>query len=126
MLNLQGDVEPALHTPPMRPDGIQDELCEPPTHQTSYANRPSKRLMELAEGFIPWSIHKGDIPLPKKKMQKIDSVLAQLALSIDSVRSIQTAIARAQLIVPALSNRLEKVKCVLQGGTTTFTIQGEG
>ena len=31
------------------------------------------------------------------------------------MRSIQTAIARAQLIVPALSNRLEKVKCLLQG-----------
>ena len=123
MLNLQGDVEQALRTPPMRPDGIQDELCEPPTHQVSYANRPSKRLTEQAEGFIPWSIHKGDIPLSEKKMQKIDSVLAQLALSIDSVRSIQTAIARAQLIVPALSNRLEKVNCLLQGETTTFTLQ---
>ena len=115
MLNLQGDVEHALRTPPMRPDGIQDELCEPPTHQVSYANRPSKRLTEQAEGFIPWSIHKGDIPLSEKKMQKIDSVLAQLALSIDSVRSIETAIAKSQLIVPALSNRLEKVKCLLHG-----------
>ena len=71
--------------------------------------------MDQAEGFIPWSIHKGDIPLSKTNMQKIDSVLAQLALSIDSVRSIQTAIARAQLIVPALSNRLEKVKSLLEG-----------
>ena len=105
MLNLQGDVEQALRTPPIRPDGIQDELCEPPTHQVSYKDG----------GFVPWSIHEGEIPLSEEKLQKIDSVLAQLALSIDTVRSIQIAIARAQLIVPALSNRLEKVKCLLQG-----------
>ena len=48
-------------------------------------------------------------------MKKIDSVLAQLALSIDTARSIQIAIARAQLIAPALSNRLERAKCLLQG-----------
>ena len=105
MLNLQGDVEQALRTPPIRPDGIQDELCEPPTHQVSYKDG----------SFVPWSIHEGEIPLSEEKLQKIDSVLAQLALSIDTVRSIQIAIARAQLIVPALSNRLEKVKCLLQG-----------
>ena len=99
----------------MRPDGIQEELCEPPTHQVSYANGPTKRLTEQDEGFVPWSIHKGDIPLSEKNMQKIDSVLAQLALSIDSVRSIQIATARVPLIVPALRNRLEKVKCLLQG-----------
>ena len=110
-----------LNLKPMRPDGIQDELCEPPTHQVSYANRPSKRLTEQAECFIPWSIHKGDIPLSEKKMQKIDSVLAQLVLSIDTVRSIETAIAKSQLIVPALSNSLEKVKCLLQGEKRQFS-----
>ena len=115
MLNLQGDVEHALRTPPMRPDGIQEELCEPPTHQVSYANRPTKRLTEQDEGFVPWSIHKGEIPLSEEKMQKIDSVLAQLALSIDSVRSIQIAIGRAQLIVPALSKQLARVKWLLHG-----------
>ena len=118
VLNLQGDVEHALRTPPMRPGGIQDELCEPPTHQMSYANRPSMRCMEQG-GFMLCS--KEDMeelrktPLSGKKMKKVDSVLAQLTLNIDSARSIQIAIGRAQLIVPALCNRLEKVKSLLQG-----------
>ena len=115
MLNLQGDVEHALRTPPMRPDGIQEELCEPPTHQVSYANRPSKRLAEQDGGFVPWSIHEGEIPLSEEKLQKIDSVLAQLALSIDSVKSIENAIAESQLIVPALSTQLARVKRLLNG-----------
>ena len=105
MLNLQGDVEHALRTPPMRPDGIQDELCEPPTHQVSYKDG----------SFVPWSIHEGEIPLSEEKLQKIDSVLAQLALSIDSVKSIENAIAESQLIVPALSTKLARVKRLLNG-----------
>ena len=105
MLNLQGDVEQALRTPPIRPDGIQDELCEPPSHQVSYKDG----------GFVPWSIHEGEIPLSEETLQKIDSVLAQLALSIDSVKSIENAIAESQLIVPALSTQLAKVKTLLNG-----------
>ena len=99
----------------MRPDGIQEELCEPPTHQVSYANGPTKRLTEQDEGFVPWSIHKGEIPLSEEKMPKIDSVLAQLALSIDSVKGIENAIADSQLIVPALSKQLARVKWLLHG-----------
>ena len=116
MLNLQGDVEHALRTPPMRPDGIQDELCEPPTHQVSYANRPSKRLADQDGGFVPWSTAEQDgARLSEEKLQKIDSVLAQLALSIDSVKSIENAIAASQLIVPALSTQLARVKRLLNG-----------
>ena len=43
MLYLLGDVEPALHTSHMRPKGVQDVLCEAPTHPMSDA---SMRLME--------------------------------------------------------------------------------
>ena len=43
MLYLLGDVEPAFYTSHMRPKGVQDVLCEAPTHPISDA---SMRLME--------------------------------------------------------------------------------
>ena len=107
MLNLLGDVEPALHTPHMRPKGIQDEFCEAPTELIS---GPSMRVMEQAG----WTLgKKGELPntpLSKETMKKVDSTLAQLSKSVNTVRSIQLAIETAQLILPAFGNRLKRVK----------------
>ena len=115
MLNLLGDVEPALHTPHLWPDGIQDEFCDPPTHQISYAKRQT-RLMDKA-GFRPCSKEELEelekTPLSKEKVEKLDSVLEQLSLSAETVRSMQLAIERAQLTLPAFSLRLSGMKSLL-------------
>ena len=54
-------------------------------------------------------------PLSKEKMKKVDSTLAQLSLTVNTVRSIQLAIERAQLTVPAFSYRLNRMKWLLDG-----------
>ena len=117
MLNLLCNVEPALHTPHLRPDGIQDEFCDPPTHPISYANRHT-RLDEQA-GFMPVSQEEMEElqkrPLSKDNVEKLDSVLAQLSLTVDKVRRMQVAIETSQLSVPAFSHRLNRVKWWLDG-----------
>ena len=94
MLNLLGDVEPALHTPHMRPMGIQDECCK----------RVGPRMRVGKKGELP------NTPLSKENMKKLDSMLAQLSKSVNTVRSIQLAIEAANLILPAFGKRLKKVK----------------
>ena len=117
MLNLLGDVEPALHTPHLWPDGNQDELCDPPPHQVSYAQRQTS-LMEKA-GFRPCSKEELEelekTPLSKEKVERLDSVLVQLSLSAETVRSMQLAIERAQLTLPAFSYRLNRMKWLIDG-----------
>ena len=117
MLNLLCNVEPALHTPHLRPDGIQDELCDPPTHPISYANRQT-RLDEQA-GFMPVSQEEMEDlqkrPLSKDNVEKLDSVLAQLSLTVDKVRRMQVAIGTSQLSVPEFSNRLNRMKWLIEG-----------
>ena len=100
MLNLLGDVEPALHTPHMRPKGIQDEFCEAPTELIS---GPRMRVIGK-KGELP------NTPLSKENMKKVDSTLAQLSKSVNTVRSIQLAIETDNLILPAFGNRLKRVK----------------
>ena len=100
MLNLLGDVEPALHTPHMRPMGIQDEFCEAPTELIS---DPPMRVIRK-KGELP------NTPLSKETMKKVDSTLAQLSKSVNTVRSIQLAIETAHLILPAFCKRLRRVK----------------
>ena len=94
MLNLLGDVEPALHTPHMRPMGIQDECCK----------RVGPRMRVGKKGELP------NTPLSKENMKKVDSTLAQLSKSVNTVRSIQLAIETAHLILPAFCKRLRRVK----------------
>ena len=90
----------------MRPKGIQDEFCEAPTHLISDANM---RLME------PAAFKLVKTTLSKEKMKKVDSALAQLSLTVNTVRSIQLAIERGQLILPAFSHRLNRIKWWLDG-----------
>ena len=108
MLNLLCNVEPALHTPHLRPDGIQDEFCDPPTHPMSYAT-----------GFMPVSQEEMEElqkrPLSKDNVEKLDSVLAQLSLTVDKVRRMQVAIGTSQLSVPEFSNRLNRMKWLIEG-----------
>ena len=103
MLNLLCNVEPALHTPHLRPDGIQDEFCDPPPQPMSYAT-----------GFMPVSQEEMEElqkrPLSKDNVEKLDSVLAQLSLTVDKVRRMQVAIGTSQLSVPEFSNRLVRMK----------------
>ena len=91
MLNLLGDVEPALHTPHMRHKGIQDKSGEGPTPRIS---GPTKARTYLS----------------KENMKKVDSTLLELGKSVNMVRAMHNAIDNAELIVPAFRNRLNKVR----------------
>ena len=108
MLNLLCNVEPALHTPHLRPDGIQDEFCDPPPQPMSYAT-----------GFMPVSQEEMEElqkrPLSKDNVEKLDSVLAQLSLTVDKVRRMQVAIEKTWFIVPEFSNRLDRMKWLIEG-----------
>ena len=91
MLNLLGDVEPALHTPHMRHKGIQDKSGEGPTPRIS---GPTKARTYLS----------------KKNMIEVDFALGELASSLSSVRALDNAINNSEIIVPAFRNRLDKVR----------------
>ena len=80
MLYLLGDVEPAFYTSHMRPKGVQDVLCEAPTHPISDA---SMRLME-PQVKIGLS----------REMKQVESALSELSLTVNTVRSTQLAIER--------------------------------
>ena len=108
MLNLLCNVEPALHTPHLQPDGIQDEFCDPPTHPMSYAT-----------GFMPVSQEEMEElqkrPLSKDNVEKLDSVLAQLSLTVDKVRRMRVALEKVLFRVEEFSNRLDRMKSLIEG-----------
>ena len=85
----------------MRHKGVQDVLCEAPTHPISGAN------MRLMEPQVNW--------LVERKMKKVESALSELSLTITTVRSTQLAIERGGLILPAFRHRLQRVKWWLDG-----------
>ena len=87
MLNLLGDVEPALHTPHMRHKWIQDKSGEAPTQRIS-----------------------GPTKARTYNMIEVDFALGELASSLSSVRALDNAINNSEIIVPAFRNRLDKVR----------------
>ena len=91
MLNLLGDVEPALHTPHMRHKGIQDKFGEAANQRRS---GPRKARTYLS----------------KENMKKLDFLLVELAKTVNLVRAFQNAIDDAKILVPACRNRLNKVR----------------
>ena len=60
-------------------------------------------------------------PLSKENVEKLDSVLSQLSLSVDTVRRMQVHIEKSQLIVPAISLRLSHMKWLLDGEIRTVS-----
>ena len=122
MLNLLGDVEPALHTPHMRHKGIQDKFGEAPNQRRS---GPRKARTYLS----------------KEDMKNVDFLLVQLAQTVNLVRAFQNAIDDAKILVPACRNRLNKVrrwldadikwlsnhkaKCMEEGVTVVFSVAYE-
>ena len=60
-------------------------------------------------------------PLSKENVEKLDSVLSQLSLSVDTVRRMQVDIEKSQLIVPGFSFRLSRMKWLLDGEIRTVS-----
>ena len=76
-------------------------------------------------GFMPCSKEELEElekkPLSEDKLEKLDSVLSQLYLSVRTVRRMQADIEKSQLIVPAFSGRLSRMKWLLDGEIRTVS-----
>ena len=60
-------------------------------------------------------------PLSEDKLEKLDSVLSQLYLSVRTVRRMQADIEKSQLILPEFNGRLSNMKWLLDGEIRTVS-----